>query len=70
MSTHEHGPLAWTAEPRCTTCGHRVARDGVAPRQTRDFLRSLWTWPLAAFELAGRAEARLRGWLGRTGRWP
>lgn len=69
---HVHGPLSWRPEPRCTACGHRVAAPeaGPRPRQTREHLRSPWTWPLAAFEITGRAEARWRGWLLRTGRLP
>jgi hypothetical protein len=55
-SRHEHGPdCAWQPEPRCTRTGHRIARDGVPPRQTRELPVLLWP-----FELAGRIEARLR----------
>lgn len=70
MSTHPHEPQPWTAAPRCTACGHRIDQDGVLPRQTREYLRSPWTWPLVIFELAGRGEARLRGRLQRSGRQP
>ena len=70
MSCNHRAPY-WTAAPRCTGCGHRQAdANGTPPRQTREYLRSPWTWPLTAFEVAGRIEARIRGRLARTGRLP
>jgi hypothetical protein len=55
-SGHDCWPgCAWQPEPRCTRTGHRVARDGVPPRQTRELPALLWP-----FEVAGRLEARLR----------
>lgn len=58
----------WQPEPRCLRAAHRVAGpDGTPPRQTREYLRSFRTWPLALFEITSRMEARLRGSLRRRG---
>jgi len=62
---HVHGAARWKPEPRCAGCGHRVMREGIPPRQTRELPAVLWP-----FEVAGRIEARIRGRLARTGRLP
>jgi hypothetical protein len=69
-STGNCDGAVWSPEPRCTRTTHRIAWGGIEPRQTREYLRSPWTAPLAVFELAGRAEAWWRGVLHRTGRLP
>jgi hypothetical protein len=64
----DHRTPYWTAAPRCTGphCGHRqAAAPGQPPRQTRELPAVLWP-----FEIAGRIEARVRGWLARAGRLP
>ena len=33
---HVHGAARWKPEPRCAGCGHRVMREGIPPRQTRE----------------------------------
>jgi hypothetical protein len=60
----------WKPEERCTAVRHRITTATHVPRQTREYLRSPWTWPLAAFELASRTEAWWRGVLHRNGRLP
>lgn len=53
---HVHGPdCTWHPEPRCTRTRHRIARDGIPPRQTRELPVLLWP-----FELTARIEAWLR----------
>jgi hypothetical protein len=68
-----HQSAYWTADSRCTRpwCGHRmITCAGDRPLETREFLRSPWTWPLIPFEIASRIEARWRGVLARKGRYP
>jgi hypothetical protein len=50
---------------RCTWCGHRRAftEADPEPRQTRELPAVLWP-----FEIAGRIEAVLRGYLARKGK--
>jgi hypothetical protein len=70
---HEDEPCdgaVWTPEKRCTDTTHRITTAVHVPRATRSYLRSPWTAPLAAFELAGRAEAWWRGVLHRRGVMP
>ena len=67
---HTHDGIAcdgevWFAEGRCVKAAHRIETAGRAPCQTRSLPPVLWP-----FEIAGRIEARLRGWLHRNGRLP
>jgi hypothetical protein len=59
-----HQAIYWNPDARCTGCGHRtVTCHGDPPGQTRALPAILWP-----FEIGGRAEARLRGYLARKGR--
>jgi hypothetical protein len=66
---HDCGPghhvTAVQGAPRCTWCGHRQPCCGEPPAATRDLPPVLWP-----FELAGRAEAIVRGHLIRRGKLP
>jgi hypothetical protein len=54
----------WHPDARSMETGHRtVTYYGLEPTATREL-----PWQLWAFELAARGEARVRGWLIRTGR--
>ena len=63
MSHCLHHVPYWNPDARCTGCGHRTFTrwDGI-PAATRELPVILWP-----FELAARAEARLRGLLARKG---
>jgi hypothetical protein len=54
----------WWPDARSTEDGHRtVAYSGLEPTATREL-----PWQLWPFELVARCEARVIGWLIRTGR--
>jgi hypothetical protein len=55
------GPRVWKPDHRLYSTGHRFRTYyGLEPEQTRELHPVLWP-----FELAGRAEARIRGMLIR-----
>jgi len=61
MGDCDHQLPCWNPDMRCMGCSHRVATlFGDEPTETRQLNPVLWP-----FEVAGRAEAIVRGWLIR-----